>query len=90
MPAMASQPSKKSVAKNDKTSYSFFMKTLILQIKDALGTDAKAAYAFGVSLRTFQRWKRKGDFPRGIYREKAMSLIKDGNLTEETPSAREA
>ena len=50
------------------------MKTLIEQIKDIFGTDAKAAIAFGVSPRTFQRWKRKGDFPRGIYREKAVQL----------------
>ena len=57
------------------------MKTLIEQIKDVFGTDAKAAIAFGVSPRTFQRWKR--DFPRGIYREKAVQLIvSKGNLFE--------
>ncbi len=64
-------------------SYFFPMKTLIEQIKDVFGTDAKAAIAFGVSPRTFQRWKRKGDFPRGIYREKAVQLIvSKGNMFE--------
>lgn len=53
-------------------------------IKKRFGTDAQAAKAFGISLRTFQRWKHVGKFPRLIYYEKAMQIL---TATPTTPPA---